>query len=81
MNGTPDEVLKNHQFMALFLPTLRADFKIAEQYTCNEKFIIPTRVTVLSGRDDNISSEQLQMWGDFFEGSETVMCDGGHFFY
>ncbi|NQZ20704.1 MAG: thioesterase [Colwellia sp.] len=80
MDGTPSEVLENRELMELFLPTLRADFKIAEQYTCHEKFIIPTTITVLSGRDDNISSEQLQMWGDFSEKSEVVMFDGGHFF-
>jgi len=80
MNGTPREISENRELMALFLPTLRADFKIAEQYACHEKFVIPSKVTVLSGRDDKISLEQLQTWGDFFDKSELFMCDGGHFF-
>ena len=80
INGTPDEVLENRQFMRLFLPTLRADFKLAATYCCTEKFTIPTDVTVLSGRDDAIPIEQLQQWGNFFRDCEIVMCDGGHFF-
>jgi medium-chain acyl-[acyl-carrier-protein] hydrolase len=80
MNGTPPEILENRELMELFLPTIRADFKISEQYTCPQKFIIPTSITVLSGRHDNISQEKLQMWGDFSENVEIVMCDGDHFF-
>lgn len=80
INGTPDEILANRQFMRLLLPTLRADFKLAATYSCPEKFTIDTDVTVLSGRDDAIPIERLQQWGNFFRHSEIAMCDGGHFF-
>lgn len=80
MNGTPPEILQNRQMMDLFMPTLRADFKLAEDYFCHKSFTIPTDVTVLSGRDDRVSTEQLQRWGDFFKSSQIVMCDGDHFF-
>lgn len=80
MNGTPPEVLENEELMQLFLPTLRADFRLAEEYFCDSNFIIPTDMTVLSGRDDVISQEQLDRWGDFALSSEVIMCDGGHFF-
>jgi medium-chain acyl-[acyl-carrier-protein] hydrolase len=80
MNGTPPEVLENKEFMELFLPTLRADFKISEQYVCSGNFTMPTNVTVLSGREDDIPMEQLRMWGSFCNACEVIMCDGDHFF-
>lgn len=80
MNGTPPEVIENKELMSLFLPTLRADFKIAELYFCPEEFTIPTDVTVLSGNRDSISDSELATWGDYFLGFELRMCDGDHFF-
>jgi medium-chain acyl-[acyl-carrier-protein] hydrolase len=80
INGTPAEILDNRQFMALLLPTLRADFKIAQQYECRKKFTLPTDITVLSGREDEIDPAKLQTWGDFFVNCEIKSCDGGHFF-
>ena len=79
-NGTPKEVLQCAELMELLLPTLRADFKIAEQYCCKQAFKIPAGVTVLFGKEDNISMEKLKPWGDFFAYLELSMCDGGHFF-
>ncbi|MCF2857599.1 thioesterase domain-containing protein [Pseudoalteromonas sp. SMS1] len=80
MNGTPAQVLENNELIQLLLPTLRADMKIAEEYICHEEFTIPTDVTVLSGYDDSINSEDLNSWGAFFRASEVVMHDGDHFF-
>lgn len=80
MNGTPREILENKELMQLFLPTLRADFKLAEEYYCKENFVIPTNMTVLSGKQDTISLERLQHWGKFAINTDVVMCDGDHFF-
>lgn len=80
MKGSPPQVLENEQLMAILLPTLRADFKMAENYSCRHNFTIPSPVTVLSGKEDKVAEEQLQMWGDFFVESDIVKCDGGHFF-
>lgn len=80
MNGTPKEILASKELMSLIMPTLRADFKIAEQYVCDRAFSIPTGVTVLGGKQDKISSEKLKLWGEFFSSMEIEMCDGDHFF-
>lgn len=80
MNGTPSDVLQSRELMSLMLPTLRADFKIAEQYRCEEQFVLPTAVTVLSGEQEEIARERLEGWGDFFTDFSLQMCPGDHFF-
>jgi medium-chain acyl-[acyl-carrier-protein] hydrolase len=80
MNGTPDEVLENHELMQLLLPMLRADFRLAETYSYAGDLTIPTGLTVLSGRHDEICPTQLGSWADFFAVTEMVECEGGHFF-
>lgn len=80
MEGTPEEVLQNADLMELLLPTLRADFNLAEEHQCQDRFTIASDVTVISGRQDNISAQQLNNWGDFFQSSNIKMSDGGHFF-
>ncbi|NRA80053.1 MAG: thioesterase [Pseudoalteromonas sp.] len=80
INGTPDEVLSNKQFMELLLPTIRADFKIAAQYRFNDSFLIPSPITVISGKNDSLSICKLQMWEKYFTKCKIIMCEGGHFF-
>ena len=73
INGTPREILDNRQFIGLLLPAIRADFKLSENYVCHNKFTIPTDVTILSGSDERISTQQLQKWGGFLLKSKTVI--------
>ncbi len=81
-NGTPAEILDNRDLMDFLLPTIRADFALAEtyQYQAGPPLTVP--ITVLAGQyDDHVSMQEVQGWRE-----ETVgECDirwfnGDHFF-
>jgi surfactin synthase thioesterase subunit len=82
LNGTPQAVIENKELMELFLPLLRADFEIADNYcfTGNVSFNCP--IFVLSGEEDiDITQFHLESWGDFFNSTAEVhMISGNHFF-
>lgn len=81
LNGTPREVLNNKELIELFLPLLRADFKLADTYRANE-IKMPFPITVLHGKDDvGIKREQLAAWGRLSaEEYSLVEFEGDHFF-
>lgn len=81
LNGTPHEVLKNRELMELLLPSLRADFEIAETYCYkgSEKFDCP--ISVFGGKEDTITLESLNQWSEFFsQPANIIQMLGGHFF-
>ena len=82
LNGTPQAVLENQELTELFLPLLRADFKISETYCYSGKMILDCKISVLSGEDDiDITLANLQSWGELFtEEVEIHYLSGGHFF-
>ena len=81
MEGTPQEVLENDEFMELLMPTLRADFQIAEEYI-GEVSQLPCSLSVLGGRDDqNIGMKELMRWQKFTQYEcDVQIFEGGHFF-
>ncbi len=81
-NGTPPAVLAQRELMALLLPTLRADFEIAELYAYRPGVRLALPVTVLAGRaDGEIDEAQLRAWSLETTGDcELHWFDGDHFF-
>lgn len=82
LNGTPPEILENDELMALFIPILRADFRIAETYhhTQHKQFTIP--LSILGGdKDSGVTEEHLNRWKNLFiEESKIYKIIGDHFF-
>lgn len=81
LNGTPQAVLDNKELMEMFLPLLRADFEVSDTYCYqgNGKFDCP--ISVLTGEDDDISIDDLNAWGKWFESElELYSIAGDHFF-
>ena len=81
-NGTPPEVLAHPELMELILPTIRADFALAERYTYCHTRALDVPITVLAGKTDAIDSpDQIDGWQ-----LETNMAfdvkwfEGDHFF-
>ncbi|OCQ21030.1 hypothetical protein A7985_14700 [Pseudoalteromonas luteoviolacea] len=81
LNGTPKEVLENKELVNMILPTLRADFKIADSYRAEMKKL-PCSATIYSGRlDSSISMENLKAWRELFAEINAVkIFPGDHFF-
>ena len=81
MQGTSEEVLQNEEIMRLLIPSLRADFKIIENYSTAAKVVLPCGISVFAGDKDDIKDEQLKAWFPLFKECTGIhMISGGHFF-
>ena len=82
LEGTPSEILDNESLMELVLPTIRADFALAERYHYYHGNPLSVPITVLVGKlDSHTSNDQVDGWQK--ETSKRVFVrwfEGGHFF-
>jgi medium-chain acyl-[acyl-carrier-protein] hydrolase len=80
--GTPPAVLDNDELMALFLPTLRADFRLSETYVYAPGPTLDQPLTVLAAHDDPYTSKaEVEAWASETSGSCAVRWfEGEHFF-
>jgi medium-chain acyl-[acyl-carrier-protein] hydrolase len=80
--GTPSEVLEDADLLALTLPILRADFRLAAEYAYVPRVPLPVYVTVFAGREDEF--DDVAQYEDWFKETtlraELVWFEGGHFF-
>lgn len=81
-NGTPREVLESRELMALMMPTIRADFALAEDYAYRSGPSLRASISVFAGTDeDNKGPGQVDGWRRETTGRCDVhWFDGGHFF-
>ncbi|HEY8940007.1 MAG TPA: alpha/beta fold hydrolase [Cellvibrio sp.] len=82
LNGTPAPALNNPELMALFLPALRADFKVVETYINTSREVLNTRLTLMGGvLDETVSPSELADWNKLFTGTTAIRWfQGDHFF-
>jgi surfactin synthase thioesterase subunit len=81
-NGIPQPILAEPELMRLFLPILRADFKLIENYRYQPGETLEQPVTAFGGAEDPIvTSAELGAWRDVTHGAFHLhMMSGGHFF-
>jgi surfactin synthase thioesterase subunit len=82
MGGTPVEALAQPEFAQLFLPVLRADYRLVGTYApSGENPLAFGELTVVTGSDDPIPEGDLLAWQRHAAGRfRFVRLDGGHFF-
>ena len=81
MGGCPEEILGNDELMALFEPSLRADFKTIETFTYEKKEPLKMRLTVFIGNKDKVSWEDAKAWGEeSIHPIDVKEFEGNHFF-
>jgi len=82
LNGTPQAVLENEELMSIFLPLLRADFRISDKYRYKGDKKFNCKLYVLGGtKDADIPLSCLDGWSNFFDlGAEIFTFAGDHFF-
>jgi surfactin synthase thioesterase subunit len=82
VNGTPEAVLQSREMMDLFLPVLRADLEIDDNYRSTPTPSLPCPLAVLGGMsDEETTPEELQAWSTYTSSRFTLrMLDGDHFF-
>jgi surfactin synthase thioesterase subunit len=82
MGGTRPEILDHPEMIQTFLPVIRADFQLAEDYHWDGQSRSTCPILVLGGKhDDSTKPEELERWRDLTNRDVTVRTfDGGHFF-
>ncbi|MDA1578604.1 thioesterase II family protein [Bacillus tropicus] len=82
LNGTPKEILNNQQLMDIFIPILRSDFKLIEEYKfSNELYKLNTCITAMYGKVDDVTEEYMKKWCEFTSRDTVVYgYPGDHFF-
>ncbi|PGD12322.1 thioesterase II family protein [Bacillus toyonensis] len=82
MNGTPSEVLKNKELMDIFLPILRADFKINNEYQYDlGSNKINRNISIIFGDKDHIDIENIHFWKEVTDGvCDFFEINGDHFY-
>ena len=81
--GIPDAILRDPDFLQLFLPTLRADFDVLASYIYRPEPPLPVPMSVYCGREDpRVQRESLMDWRwQTTGGFETRWFAGDHFYF
>lgn len=83
IGGTPKEFFEAEELMELFLPILRSDYRLLENYHYKRyDFCLNTNITIVNGIDDDLSYEELEAWKEYTKG-DCRICNltGDHFFF
>ena len=81
-NAIPQELAADQAILQLMLPTLRADFQLAETYRYDEDRPLACPITVFGGNEDaHATTEHLAGWQQHTQQTfQMHYFDGGHFF-
>lgn len=82
IGGTPRELFEVEELAELFLPILRADYRLLENYHHkNHAYCLNTDVTIVNGINDNLTCEELSAWGKYTNANFRICnLSGDHFF-
>jgi medium-chain acyl-[acyl-carrier-protein] hydrolase len=83
LGGMSEELFEDEELAKIFIPLLRADYRILETYQYIERTErIECDLTLLGGKEDpEVLIEDLSQWGRYTKGkSELYEFEGGHFF-
>lgn len=82
LNGTPREVLEDRELLQTVLGTLRADFRLAETYSCSAESPLSCPVTAFGGSEDAAGTrEEIEAWRLQTTGAFNYwILPGDHFF-
>jgi len=83
LQGTPEEVLGDRDVMQFFLPVLRSDFRMVEEYQPVDPPLLQIDVTALSGQqDEGAPKSDVRQWQRVTAGVfEFREYPGEHFFF
>ena len=81
-DGIDDSILNNDELLDLFLPIIKSDFSIYENYSFIKSESIPCHILALSGdQDSTVSQEEILAWSSYTSGKfEHLSLPGKHFF-
>jgi len=81
LGGTPPEFFEHAELRNIFLPLLKKDFAIAETEITTHIRPFDHDITILVGKDDDLTAEQCDGWKQHTKQICTIhYFEGGHFF-
>ncbi|MCA1568552.1 MAG: putative thioesterase [Acidobacteria bacterium] len=82
LNGTPDELFRDREFLDCVLPAIRADLEMIETYEYMPAPALQCPITALGGVDDpEVSRIELEAWRSESSGDFSLkMFPGDHFY-
>ncbi|MCG7495639.1 thioesterase domain-containing protein [Vibrio sp. Of7-15] len=83
IDGTPDDFFKMKELVDIFLPVLRSDYRILENYVMEEpRFISQSDITFFFSEEDSmLTIDMAKAWEGYTEGNFSLYRFGrGHFF-
>lgn len=80
--GTPAQVFANPELLELYLPILRADFALSENYIFSDQQPLAVEAVLIAGNQDQIASvAEVFAWEDLFASPpDQEILVGDHFF-
>ncbi len=83
--GTSAEVFENKSLFSVFVPILRADYKITESYFYPENDIprLECDISIMNGLQDRLSKYEVAQWEKYCSENnefDIQYFDGGHFY-
>jgi medium-chain acyl-[acyl-carrier-protein] hydrolase len=81
-NGIDERILHNDELLRLFLPIIKNDFSISENYHSKDSKPFPFDILALSGaQDPTVTQEEIIGWKEHTTGKfEYLSFQGGHFY-
>lgn len=81
-DGTPAEVLREHELLRVFLPGLRADFALNDCYAPLPGGLLSCPVSASAGaQDPETTKQEIAAWQEVTTGEFRLrLYDGGHFY-
>jgi medium-chain acyl-[acyl-carrier-protein] hydrolase len=82
LNGTPAEILREHELMQLLLPAIRADFEFVANYCYRPAAPLDVPITVLAGlADSHVEHINVVNWDAHTAAAYAIhWLPGDHFF-
>ena len=82
LGGTPEELINNRELLELYVPILKNDFRILENYNYeNRGNKIQCDTSILNGKQDSIDIKDIFAWENHVsKGIKIYNLDGNHFF-
>jgi len=82
LGGTPPEVLNDRELIRYYMPMIRADFQILENYRWRERPPLPVNTSIWAGaQDPRVPVGLVHRWHELFSGESRLShFPGGHMF-
>lgn len=81
MGATSAELFEHKQLMEIFMPILRADFRLVETYVYKDRGPLPWPLTIIAGLEEQWTEADLEAWTRHTTAPcGIVRMEGGHFY-